>query len=84
MIKSLKVKHLRLWETSKGWLGYEAKTKQGSIWNNGDGGPTFFEPLYPKYSKKDFVDFKEYELTEFIREFESDKKNYPNICIKGC
>ena len=83
MIKKLTVKHLRLWETSKGWLGYEAKTKQGSIWNNGDGGPTFFEPLYPKYNKKDFVDFSECDLEAFIREFES-KKYFDNICINGC
>ena len=83
MIKKLTVKHLRLWETSKGWLGYEAKTKQGSIWNNGDGGPTFFEPLYPKYNKKDFVDFAECDLEAFIREFES-KKDFDNICINGC
>tara|TARA_R100001460_G_scaffold22869_1_gene46409 strand:+ start:231 stop:482 length:252 start_codon:yes stop_codon:yes gene_type:complete len=83
MIKKLTVKHLRLWETSKGWLGYEAKTKQGSIWNNGDGGPTFFEPLYPKYNKKDFVDFSECDLEAFIREFES-KKDFDNICINGC
>ena len=82
MIKKLKVKHMRYWETSRGLLGYEAKTKEGSIWNNGLGGPTFFEPLYPKYSKKDFKDFSEWELTGFIDEFESDKKNYPNICIK--
>ena len=26
MIKNLKVKNLRIWETSRGWLGYEAKT----------------------------------------------------------
>ena len=45
MIKKLKVKHMRYWETSRGLLGYEAKTKEGSIWNNGLGGPTFFEQL---------------------------------------
>ena len=83
MIKNLKVKHLRIWETSRGLLGYEAKTKEGSIWNNGDGGPTFFEPLYPKYNKKDFVNFSECDLEAFIREFES-KKDFDNICINGC
>ena len=83
MIKKLIVKHLRIWETSRGLLGYEAKTKEGSIWNNGDGGPTFFEPLYPKYNKKDFVDFSECDLEAFIREFES-KKDFDNICINGC
>ena len=38
MIKKLKVKHMRYWETSRGLLGYEAKTKEGSIWNDGMGG----------------------------------------------
>ena len=83
MIKNLKVKHLRIWETSRGWLGYEAKTKEGSIWNDGMGGPTYFEPLYPKYSKKDFVDFSECDLEAFIREFEA-KKDWDNVCTKGC
>jgi|TARA_B100001996_G_scaffold343849_1_gene299236 hypothetical protein len=83
MIKNLKVKHLRMWETSRGWLGYEAKTKEGSIWNDGMGGPTYFEPLYPKHSKKDFVDFSECDLEAFIREFE-EKKDFDNICTKGC
>ena len=57
MIKNLKVKHLRMWETSRGWLGYEAKTKEGSIWNDGNGGATYFKPKYPKYTNKDFGDF---------------------------
>ena len=83
MIKNLKVKHLRIWETSRGWLGYEAKTKEGSIWNDGMGGPTYFEPLYPKFNKKDFVDFSECDLEAFIREFE-EKKDFDNICTKGC
>ena len=83
MIKNLKVKHLRMWETSRGWLGYEAKTKEGSIWNDGMGGPTYFEPLYPKFNKKDFVDFSECDLEAFIREFE-EKKDFDNICTKGC
>jgi len=83
MIKKLKVKHLRMWETSRGWLGYEAKTKEGSIWNDGMGGPTYFEPLYPKFNKKDFVDFSECDLEAFIREFE-EKKDFDNICTKGC
>ena len=83
MIKKLKVKHLRYWETSRGLLGYEAKTKEGSIWNDGLGGPTFFEAKYPKVSNKDFAHLSECDLESFIIEFEADKKNYPNICIKG-
>ena len=70
MIKKLKVKHLRYWETSRGLLGYEAKTKEGSIWNDGMGGPTYFEPLYPKYNKKDFVDFSESDLENMINIYE--------------
>ena len=70
MIKKLKVKHMRYWETSRGLLGYEAKTKEGSIWNDGMGGPTYFEPLYPKYNNKDFIDFSESDLENMINIYE--------------
>ena len=70
MIKKLKVKHLRYWETSRGLLGYEAKTKEGSIWNDGMGGPTYFEPKYPKYNNKDFIDFSESDLENMINIYE--------------
>ena len=52
MIKDMIVKSVRYFETNRG-LGYEAKTNEGSIWNDGNGGPTYFEPLYPKYNNKD-------------------------------
>ena len=64
MIKKLKVKHLRIWETSRGLLGYEAKTKEGSIWNDGLGDPTFFEAKYPKFSNKDFAHLSECDLEQ--------------------
>ena len=83
MIKNMIVKSVRYFETNRG-LGYEAKTNEGSIWNDGMGGPTYFEAKYPKFSNKDFAHFSECDLESFIREFEADKKNYPNICIKGC
>ena len=72
MIKKLKVKHMRYWETSRGLLGYEAKTKEGSIWNDGMGGPTYFEPLYPKYNNKDFIDFSESDLENMINIYEKE------------
>ena len=56
MIKNMIVKSVRYFETNRG-LGYEAKTNEGSIWNDGNGGPTYFEPQYPKYNNKDFTDF---------------------------
>ena len=56
MIKNMKVKSVKYFETSRG-LGYEAKTNEGSIWNDGNGGATYFEPKYPKYTNKDFGDF---------------------------
>ena len=70
MIKKLTVKHMRYWETSRGLLGYEAKTKEGSIWNDGNGGPTYFEPKYPKYNNKDFIDFSESDLENMINIYE--------------
>ena len=56
MIKNMTVKSVKYFETSRG-LGYEAKTNEGSIWNDGNGGATYFEPKYPKYTKKAFGDF---------------------------
>ena len=37
MIKNMIVKSVRYFETNRG-LGYEAKTNEGSIWNDGNGG----------------------------------------------
>ena len=36
MIKDMIVKSVRYFETNRG-LGYEAKTNEGSIWNDGNG-----------------------------------------------
>ena len=56
MIKNITVKSVRYYETSRG-VGYEAKTNEGSIWNDGNGGATYFRPKYPEYTNKDFGDF---------------------------
>ena len=45
MNKKIIVKGIRYFETRRG-LGYEAKTNLGSIWNDGQGGCTYFEPDY--------------------------------------
>ena len=82
MIKKLKVKHMRYWETSRGLLGYEAKTKEGSIWNDGMGGPTYFEPLYPKYNNKDFIDFSESDLESMIDTYENFHNTIKDISEK--
>ena len=69
MIKNMIVKSVRYFETNRG-LGYEAKTSEGSIWNDGNGGPTYFEPKYPKYNNKDFIDFSESDLENMINIYE--------------
>ena len=56
MIENIIVKSVKYFETSRG-VGYEAKTNEGSIWNDGNGGATYFKPKYPKYTNKDFGDF---------------------------
>ena len=73
MIKDMTVKSVRYLETNRG-LGYEAKTNEGSIWNDGNGGPTYFEPQYPKYNNKDFIDFSESDLENMINIYEKVKK----------
>ena len=32
--------------------------------------PTYFEPLYPKYNNKDFIDFSESDLENMINIYE--------------
>jgi len=41
--KNLRIESIRYFKTRRG-LGYEAKTDKGSIWNDGNGGCTYFEP----------------------------------------
>ena len=84
MIKNMIVKSVRYFETNRG-LGYEAKTNEGSIWNDGNGGPTYFEPLYPKYNNKDFIDFSESDLENMINIYEKEwgKKGNFNHVFNG-
>ena len=69
----MKVKNVRYFETNRG-LGYEAKTKKGSIWNDGNGGCTYFEPNYNKgYTMKEFNHLTEDDLEGMIDILEEKK-----------
>ena len=68
----MKVKSVRYFETNRG-LGYEAKTDKGSIWNDGNGGCTYFEPNYPKYKRSEFTHLTEDDLEGMIDIFEKEK-----------
>ena len=63
----LKVKSIRYFKTNRG-LGYEAKTQYGSIWNDGNGGETYFEPLNSKLS---YRNMNEWDLEEVIDKYEN-------------
>ena len=65
----MKVKSIRYCKTRRG-LGYEAKTDEGSIWNDGGGGATYFEPDYPKYKMSEFNHLTEWDLEELIDIYE--------------
>jgi hypothetical protein len=69
----IKVKNVRYFETNRG-LGYEAKTNKGSIWNDGNGGATYFEARYPKYHNKDFWHLKESDLESMIDDYERNEE----------
>ena len=65
----MKVKSVRYFETNRG-TGYEAKTDKGSIWNDGNGGCTYFDADYPTYHNRDFNHLSEDDLEKLIDEFE--------------
>ena len=66
----MEVKSIRYFETNRG-LGYEAKTNKGSIWNDGSGGDTYFEPDYNKgYKRKEFSHLSESDLEKIIDVYE--------------
>ena len=52
-------------------MGYEAKTNLGSIWNDGNGGCTYFEPNYNMGLKNsDFNHLTEDYLENLLNVFE--------------
>jgi hypothetical protein len=65
----MRVKSIRYFKTRRG-LGYEAKTEKGSIWNDGNGGGTYFEADYPKYKKIQFSHLTESDLEKMIDIYE--------------
>ena len=71
----LKVKSIRYFETNSG-LGYEAKTQYGFIWNDGNGGETYFEPLSIPNGKvkkecAKYRNMNELDLEEVIDKYEN-------------
>ena len=66
--KMIKVKSIRYFETRRG-VGYEAKTNKGTIWNDGNGGSTYFKADTPKY-QKDSNHLSEWDLELLIDKYE--------------
>jgi|TARA_R100001530_G_scaffold24281_1_gene19727 hypothetical protein len=67
LANGLVIKSIRYFETRLG-LGYEAKTQYGSIWNDGNGGDTYFENAKIEHSK--YRDINEWDLEKVIDRFE--------------
>jgi len=66
----MQVTKVRYFKTRRG-LGYEATTKEGSIWNDGSGGCTYFEPDYNNGRKdSDYNHLTEDDLEKLIDIFE--------------
>jgi len=65
---TLNVTSIRYWETNRG-IGYEAKTGEGSIWNDGNGGATYFDGNTPALTKQ-FSELSEDELEGAIDVYE--------------
>ena len=70
----MKIKSVRYFETNRG-LGYEAKTDKGSIWNDGNGGCTYFDANHPTYHNRDFDHLSENDLEAMIDKFEGVKND---------
>jgi hypothetical protein len=76
MINNLTVTSIRYFNTRKG-IGYQAATNVGTIYNDGNGGATYFRPNIPKYTIKDFGEFifNEKKLESFIDIYERKSNN---------
>ena len=70
-MKRLEITSIRYFETRRG-LGYECRTnvKGLSIWNDGDGGPTY---LNHDNMNDDYHHLTEYQLESLIDEYENVK-----------
>ena len=66
----MKVKSVRYFKTRRG-LGYEAKTDKGTIWNDGNGGGTYFDP--DQGHRSDYQHLTESDLEAYIDVFEEVK-----------
>jgi hypothetical protein len=69
----INVTNIRYWETRRG-VGYEAKTDEGSIWNDGNGGATYFDGNTPALTKK-YSNLSEDELEGAIDMYEQRRGN---------
>ena len=71
---TMKVVSVRQWDTRRG-VGYEAEVeggeKYGSIWNDGDGGATYFDVNHESGKTwKDFSDYSEWDLEDLITDYD--------------
>ena len=69
----MNIKNIRYFKTRRG-LGYEVRTDKGTIWNDGNGGSTYFEADYPRYQAKDFSHLTEWDLEAIIDKYEGVEK----------
>ena len=78
---TMKVVSVRQWDTRRG-VGYEAEVeggdgeKYGSIWNDGDGGATYFDVNHKSGKTwKDFSDYSEWDLEDLITDYDISEYN---------
>ena len=69
----MKVKSVRYFKTNRG-TGYEAKTDKGSIFNDGQGGCTYFRADSTKCNPSDYHKLSEWDLEAVIDRFEGVKR----------
>ena len=70
----INIKSIRYFKTRRG-LGYEVKCDEGTIWNDGNGGGTYFDADYPTYHNADFSHLTERDLESLIDKFEGWKND---------